>query len=164
MATYHHFAAEPPPSHPGLPPALWADVMGSSYSASLTYIQITNSDGSLTIAHGSFNVIGNTVLSGTVTSLDHRSTGGTIYEEIDGTSIDAHQFLAAAPADKLALALSGADDLFGHSGADTLNGYGGADHMIGGAGDDPNVVNLTIDVGAEGFKPGFFTLSTKPSH
>src|SRR4051794_37202927 len=164
MATYHHFAIDPPPSHPGMPPAAWANVIGSSYTATSTYISITNNDGSLTIAHGSFNVIGNTVLSGTVTSLDHRSTGGTIYEEITDFSLDAHQFLAAAPANKLASALSGADDLFGHSGMDTLNGYGGADHMIGGAGDDMYVVNLTIDVGAEGFKPGFFTLSTKPSH
>jgi len=137
--------------------------MGSSYSATGTYILITNTDGSLTIAHGSFNVIGNTVLSGTITSVDHRSSGGTIYEEITGTAIDAHQFLAAAPANKLAVALSGADDLFGHSGADTLNGYGGADHMIGGAGDDTYVVDSTLDVVTEALNQGFDTISTSLS-
>jgi Ca2+-binding RTX toxin-like protein len=137
--------------------------MGSSYSATLTYIQITNTDGSLTIAHGSFNVIGNNVLGGTITSLDHRSTGGTIYEEITGTSIDAQQFLAATPANKLASALSGTDDLFGHAGLDTLNGYGGADHMTGGDGDDFYVVDSTLDVATEFLNQGFDTISTSLS-
>jgi Ca2+-binding RTX toxin-like protein len=160
MATYQHFAAEPPPPHAGLPAAAWADVMGSTYSATGSYIQITNIDGTLTIAHGAFNVVGNTVLSGTITSLDHRGADGTIYEEITGTSVDAHQFLAAAPADKLAGALSGADDMVGHSGPDTLNGYGGADHMAGGAGDDQYVVDSTLDVVTETLNQGYDTITT----
>jgi Ca2+-binding RTX toxin-like protein len=101
-------------------------------------------------AHGSFIVIGNTVLGGTITSLDHSSSDGAlVYENITGTSINAVQFIAATPAGKFASALSRADNLFGYSGDDILNGYADADHMTGGAGNDRYVVDSFFDLVTE---------------
>ncbi|MBR0871113.1 hypothetical protein JQ633_12140 [Bradyrhizobium tropiciagri] len=148
MATYRHFEAVPPlqPGElPGLPPEPWTDVMGSNYTAHASYIHIDNNDGTFTIAYGSFNVVGNTVMSGTITSLDHRGTDGTVYEQITGTSINANAFLAAASEAKLALAFTGSDDLTGFSGTDFLDGYAGVNQLTGGLGDDYYTVHSLTD-------------------
>src|SRR3979490_230551 len=117
MATYTHFEATPPSPFPGVPAAPWVVAMGSSYTiANDTTILIPNNDGTLTTAHGAFNLVGNSLLNGIITSLDHTSSDGiTTYENITGTWIDAVQFVAATPAARLASALSGADNLFGYS-------------------------------------------------
>src|ERR1700682_5364276 len=164
MATYTHFEATPPSPFPGVPPDIWVDVMGSSYSANSSVITITNFDGTLTTAHGAFNLVGNTLLGGVITSLDHTSSNGiTTYENITGTWIDALTFVAATPAEKLASALSGADSLFGYSGADTLNGYGGGDHMAGGVGDDTYIVDNINDVVTELANQGYDAVRTNLS-
>ncbi|MBR0871111.1 hypothetical protein JQ633_12130 [Bradyrhizobium tropiciagri] len=159
MATYHHFEVMPDPG-PFLWPLPWADLMTSSYSASSTSITITNTDGSFTVAHGSFSVVGNTVQSGTITSLDHRGFSGTIYEEITNTSVDAHQFLTTAPADRMSIVFAGSDDLTGYVLDDTLNGYGGADNMTGGLGNDDYYVDSTLDTVNELAHEGIDTITT----
>ena len=164
MATYTHSEATPPTSPWGIQP--WADVMASSYTiVNNTTILLPNDDGTLTTAHGAFNLVGNTLLGGVVTSLVHSSIDGTTtYESITGTWIDAITFVAATPAEKLASALSGADSLFGYSGDDTLNGYGGADHMAGGAGNDnyfvDNVSDVVTELANQGSDSIYTTLSS----
>ena len=153
MATYTHFEATPPliVGQGGIiAPATWIAVMGSSYSASTSKITITNSDGTLTLAHGSFIVSGGIVVGGTIASLERTSSNGaTVYEKIAGTSVNAVQFVTEPSANKLGLALTGADNMVGYSGDDLLNGYGDVDHMTGGAGNDTYVVDTGLDVVTE---------------
>lgn len=154
VATYTHFEAIPPAAGgvPGVPgtPAAWTDAMGSSYSASTSKITVTNYDGTLTQAFGSFSILNGVVIGGTITSLQRASSdGATVYEKITGTSVNALQFVAASPASKLGLALTGADNMTGYSGDDLLNGYGDVDHMTGGAGNDTYVVDSGLDVVTE---------------
>ena len=153
MATYTHFEATPPLTvgiGGVIAPATWIAAIGSSYSANSSKITITNSDGTLTLAYGSFTISNGTVVGGTIASLERTSSNGaTVYEKITGTSISAPQFVAASPADKLGLALTGADNLFGYSGDDLLNGYGDLDHMTGGAGNDTYFVDTGLDVVTE---------------
>ena len=168
VATYTHFEATPPAPDilPGIPgiPATWTDTMGSSYSASTSKITITNYDGTLTQAFGSFGIVNGLVISGTITSLQRTSSDSSIvYEKITGTSVNALQFVAASPANKLGLALTGTDNMSGYSGDDLLNGYGDADHMTGGAGNDTYVVDSSLDVVTELANQGQDTVKTNLS-
>ncbi|MBR0871114.1 hypothetical protein JQ633_12145 [Bradyrhizobium tropiciagri] len=163
MATYRHFEVYPNAS---TIPTSWEQQMGSSYySANGTTITIKNNDkdGSYTYLHGSFNVIGNTILSGTITSFDHRDYQGNLIEEITGVSLDVSQFLAATPSDKFAMALSGMDDMTGYGGMDFLNGYGGQDHMAGGDGFDVYFVDSLSDVVIENPNEGTDRVETSLS-
>src|ERR1700743_1602568 len=99
MATYTPYEFAPYSFNlPGAETA-WVAVMGTAYSANSNTITINNIDGTVTLAHGSFILANNMLVSGTVTSLQHTSGDGTIvYEDITGTSIGALQFVAASPA------------------------------------------------------------------
>ncbi|MBR0871112.1 hypothetical protein JQ633_12135 [Bradyrhizobium tropiciagri] len=159
MANYKHYESFPV-TYEGYSITPWQYVMSDDYSAHATYLTIDNTDGSFTIAYGSFNVYGNTVLSGTITSLDRMGLDGTVTEAITGTSINAQQFLSAAPQDKLATAFTGSDNLQGFSGDDLLDGYAGADHMVGGLGNDTYYVNSLLDTVIEQPNEGSDTIFT----
>ena len=75
-------------------------------------IAITNSDGTITQALGSFVLINGFIFSGTISELRRTSDGNTI-EMITGLSLDALAFVSAAPADKLPMAFAGTDTLNG---------------------------------------------------
>ncbi|MBR0869543.1 hypothetical protein JQ633_04170 [Bradyrhizobium tropiciagri] len=161
MATYTHYEATPPAADIYGTPKKWVETMGSAYTATLNTINIFNGDGTRTVAHGSFVVIGGDLFGGVVTSLDRISGDGSIlYEKINGTAIDALQFVGATADGKLGLALANADTMTGYSGADWLNGYGGPDQMAGGKGDDVYVVESANETITELANQGYDTVQT----
>ena len=132
MAVYTHFKAYPPTNG-------WAETMGDTYTVVADLVAtFNNTDGTRTRADGIFTVLANgTILGGQIFSLQRTSAdGATVYESITGLNLNANTFVAAAGAQKLAIALAGNDSLNGNAGEDFLKGYGGADVLAGGADDD----------------------------
>ena len=130
MAVYDHLEI------PDSPPSPWADVMGSSYIANTSVIAITNSDGTITQALGSFTIVDGSVSSGTISELRRTSSEGGTVETITGLALDAPTFVSTAAAERLALAFTGADTLDGFAGNDDLRGGPQNDTLIGRGGDD----------------------------
>ncbi len=171
MAVYSHYESLSPPT------SSWQNAMGSSYIANIFVIAITNSDGTLTQALGSFVLINGFIFSGTISEL-RRTSGGNTIEVITGLSLDALAFVSAAPDDKLPMAFAGTDtlngnsrneelnggaqndQLYGQGGRDDLHGDAGDDLMAGGPGDDRYFVTEVGDVVAEAPDEGEDRVST----
>ena len=131
MAIYTHYEVANSPS------TSWWSVMGSSYTFNQSLITFTNTDGTLTKAHGSFVIVNNDIVAGFVTSMQHTSANGqTVYEDITGLAREVNAFLSDDPISRLYYAMGGNDTGYGYSGDDHMLGGQGHDALYGGYGDD----------------------------
>ncbi len=143
MAIYIHYEATPPIGGMSFTPKTWVAAMGSAYTATASTITIFNTDGTRTVAHGSFLLLNGNLLAGVVSSLDRTSSDGEYPVREDHRHGDRCASLRRGDAGRQARPRSCRrrhDDRL--LGDDLLNGYGGVDQMAGGKGNDVYVVKI----------------------
>src|SRR5262249_33756909 len=99
-------------------------------------ITISNSDSTTTELGGSFTSSGNTLTSGTITTMNRRNASNQIEEQINGLSVDAPSFFAYttgfAKFSRIYAVADTFNDSFLNGLNGFLNGYGGINSVVFG--------------------------------